>query len=85
MHGFGVLFKGDLLVVERNLAGGAEDGFAQPAEAEQQKERADDKLDDGQRNVGERCSQRGDDEEQNGDGRGSASQCGSPATNTADG
>jgi len=34
MHGLGVLLEGGLLVVERDLAGGAEDGFAQPAETE---------------------------------------------------
>ena len=34
MHGLGVLSEGSLLVVEGDLAGGAEDGFAQPAEAE---------------------------------------------------
>jgi hypothetical protein len=63
MHGFGIFLEGGLLVVERDLAGGAEDGFAQPAEAEQQEKRADDELDDGQRNVGERCSERGDDDQ----------------------
>ena len=72
MHGLGVLLEGGLLVVEGDLAGGAEDGFAQPAETEQQKERADDELDDGQRNVGERGSERGDDDQQNGDGGGGA-------------
>ena len=34
MHGLGFFLEGGLLVVERDLAGGAEDGFAQPAEAE---------------------------------------------------
>jgi hypothetical protein len=34
VHGFGVFLERGLLVVERDLAGGAEDGFAQPAEAE---------------------------------------------------
>jgi hypothetical protein len=63
MHGFGIFCEGSLLVVERDLAGGAEDGFAQPAEAEQQEERADYELDDGQWNVGERCSERGDDDQ----------------------
>ena len=72
MHGLGVFLEGGLFIVERDLAGGAEDGFAQPAKAEQQEKRADDELEDRQRNVGERGSEGGDDEEQNGYGRGAA-------------
>jgi hypothetical protein len=85
MHSLGVLLEGCLFVVERDLTGGTKDGFAQPAKAEQQEKRADDKLDDGQRNAGERCSECSDDEEQNSDGCGSAGQCGSPAADAADG
>ena len=33
--------------MEGDESGGAQDGFAQPAQAEQQQQRADDKLDDG--------------------------------------
>ena len=58
--------------MERDLAGGAEDGFAQPAETEQQEKGADGELNDWQRNVGEGCSEGGDDDQQNGYGGGGA-------------
>jgi hypothetical protein len=63
-HGRGVFCKGSLLVVKRDETGTPEDSFAQPTQPEHEKKRTDGELKDVERDVGERRSEYGEDEEE---------------------
>ena len=67
-HGGGVLGEGCGFVVKGDEAGGSEDGFAQPAQAEEEQESAYGELKNAQGDVGEGGPKRCDDDEENGDG-----------------
>src|SRR5258708_4745610 len=77
--------EGGLLVVQRDDAGSPQDRFAQPAQAEQQKQRADDQLHDIDGDAGERRAEEDHYEEEHAEAKPGAEQGRTPAAHHTDG
>ena len=75
----GLLCVGRGLVVQGDDAGGAQNGLAQPSHAEEQQQRADDKLHASERNPRQRRPEQGDGHEKREERRAAAAERAAPA------